>query len=185
MSLWVPPAASRELREETRRREAEALHGLRLDHQEEYRKEFNRDLERVWPGMRLVWCTDPAPVDAVAMGARPGRWGILMPSQTGGPGSVKPLVGPDGESYAEPGAWVFDMLREQDWWNPEVRRERERVQEELKRAKRKREQQEHEARVEEALERYMAGTRTQVSMNRSTPWAQNASGYRRVRGRKK
>jgi hypothetical protein len=111
--LWTPPAVSQELREETAQRKGEALKALRDEAQWKWVAEFNRDLEAVWPGMRLLWCPDPAPVEAVAMGARPGRWGILMPSQTGGPGSVKPIIGPDGE-FVDPSAnasAIFDQLR--------------------------------------------------------------------------
>jgi hypothetical protein len=173
----MPPKVSAELQAETRRREAQAVQGLIDENRWQWVQDFNRDLERVWPGMRLVWCPDPAPVDAVAMGARPGRWGILRPSQTGGPGSVKPLLG-ENDEFVEPGGWVFDMLREQDWWNPEVRRERERVQREAKLAAERRKQVEREEADQEVLERYLAGTRAFVSMDRSRPWSQNVAGRR-------
>ena len=180
MTLWKPPAVSTRLSEETQRREAEAGKALAYERKVKWVEDFNRDLENVWPGMRLVWCPDPAPVEAVAMGARPGRWGILMPSKDGGPSSVKPIIGPDG-CFVDPSvnaSAIFDSLREQDWWNPEVRRERERAQEEARRAAEKRKQQEREERDLEVLEQYLAGTRTFVSMNRDTPWTQNAQGRR-------
>src|SRR3954464_1893824 len=97
MSLWVPPKLSRELTEERHRRETMALNGLQADALDNWRREFNRDLERIQPGMKLVWCPDPAPTEAVVMGARPGRWGIIMPPQQGGPAYVKPLLAEDGE----------------------------------------------------------------------------------------
>jgi hypothetical protein len=106
------------------------------------------------------------------MGARPGRWGILMPSQTGGPGSVKPIIGPDGE-FVDPSAnasAIFDQLRREDWWNPEVKRERERAQAEAKRAAEKRKQQERDEMTEDILEAYLAKTRAFVSMNSDQPW---------------
>lgn len=179
MGVWVPPTVSPKLQEETRRREAEAAQGL-IDQQWAWVEEFNRDLEGVWPGMRLKWCPDPAPIDAVAMGARPGRWGILMPSQNGGPGSVKPIVGPDG-GFVDPSlnaSAIFDSLREQDWWNPQVRRERDRARVEAERAAERRKQQERDERNAEVLERYLAGTRAQVSMSRDVPWTQNSAGRR-------
>lgn len=178
--MWTPPKVTRELIAERQQRESLALQALKAERDQSFQEEFNRELERVWPGMRLLWCPDPAPVDAVAMGARPGRWCILMPSQTGGPGSVKPLLGPS-EEYVEPGSWVFDMLREQDWWNPEVRRERERVQAELARAKDKREAREREERMELMMDHVNANARTFVSMNRDTPWSQNVRGRRGVK----
>jgi hypothetical protein len=180
MGIWTPPAVSRELREETAQREARAQHGLQTEVSASWVQDFNRDLEAIWPGMRLVFCPDPAPVDAVAMGARPGRWGVLMPSQTGGPGSVKPILGPDGE-YVDPsanGSAILDGLRAGDWWNPEVKRERERAQAEAKRASEKRKQQERDQMTEEILETYLAKTRAFVSMNRDQPWTQNAAGKR-------
>lgn len=115
------------------------------------------------------------------MGARPGRWGILMPSRTGGPGSVKPLLASDGDGFIEPGAWVFDMLRAQDWWNPEVRRDRERVKREAEIAAERRKDEERRERDEEVMERYLAGTRAFVSMDRSTPWTQGVRGRRGTR----
>jgi len=175
---WVPPKVSKELREETERREGAALQALQLDHIWAYKKEFDADLNRIVEGMKLVWCPDPAPVEAVTMGARAGRWGLLCPPIKGGPWSIKPLLGDDGDSYVEPGSWVFDMLRAQDWWNPEVRRDRERAMEELERTKKRREQQEHEDRTQEMLERWMAATRTQVSMNSNSKWSQNVRGKR-------
>lgn len=178
MSMWTPPTVSRELLDERQKREAEALRALRVEHQQKWVDDFNRDLERCWSGMRLVWCPDPAPVEAVAMGAQPGRWGILMPSQTGGPGSVKALTGDDGESYVEPGSWVFDMLRATDWWNPEVRRDRERVQRQLAEAKEKRKQQERRERDEEMADKWKKLTTASISMNTSRPWTQNLNGRR-------
>ena len=177
-SMWVPPTVTAELHEETARREAQAIQGLVDESRWKWVRDFNRDLERVWPGMRLVWCPDPAPLDAVVMGAKPGRWGILMPSQTGGPGSVKPLLG-EGDSFVEPGAWVFDMLREQDWWNPEVRRERARAQREAEQAAERRKAEERRQRDEEVMERFLAVSRAFVSMDRSTPWTQNHQGSKR------
>lgn len=177
MSLWVPPEVSRELMEERLQREAVALHGLQGQRDIKFQEEFNRDLENIWPGMRLVWCTDPAPVEAIVMGAKPGRWGILLPSQTGGPGSVKPLVGRDGESYVEPGSWVFDMLKAMDEWNPDVRRERKRVTEELERAKKKRIKQEEEEFDAETYEIWRSRNSVNVSFS-GNGWTNSTRGRR-------
>lgn len=176
--IWTPPRVSQELRNETAKREAQAVQGLIDEAAWKWVEDFNRDLENVQTGMRLVWCPDPAPVDAVAMGARPGRWGILMPGVKGGPASVKPIVGPDGE-FVDPSSnasAIFDYLRGQDWLNPEVRRDRERAQEEARRAAERRKEQEQEEFDRETLERWLAVSRPQISMNRSSPWTQNASG---------
>lgn len=184
MSGWRPPTVSSRLSEETQRREAEASKALSYEQKLKWVEEFNRDLENIWSGMRLLWCPDPAPVEAVAMGARPGRWGILVPGLHGAPASVKPILGPD-DSYVDPSlnaSAIFENLKQQDWWNPRVRRERERAKVEAERAAERRKEQEREERDLEVLERFLAGTRTQVSMNRDTPWTQNAAGRK---GRKR
>jgi hypothetical protein len=180
VSFWTPPTVSPRLSEETARREAEAQKAFAYERKVKWVEDFNRDLENIWSGMRLVWCPDPAPVEAVAMGARPGRWGILMPSKDGGPSSVKPIVGPDG-CFVDPSvnaSAIFESLREQDWWNPQVMRERERVKVEAERAAERRKEQEREERTQEILERWLAVSRAQVSMSSDSPWSQNAAGKR-------
>jgi hypothetical protein len=180
--LWSPPKVSTRLREESAEREAAAMQGLD-EARWKWVEDFNRDLENVWPGMRLLWCPDPAPVDAVAIGALPGRWGILMPSVHGSPQSVKPIVGPDG-CFVDPSSnasAIFDGLRAGDWWNPEVRKDRERAQAEAERVKQKRLEQEREERDAWVMERYLSGNRASVSMSRDSAWAQNQSGRRAVK----
>lgn len=174
---WAPPKVSHRLRDETQRREAHAFLGLTTDDGSAWWRDWNRDLEAFMPGLRLCFAPDPCPVEAAAIGARPGRWGLLFPSVMGGPRSVSSFSGPNDE-FVEPGAWVFDMLRANDWHNPEVRRERERRLEAAERARKRREEAEDEQRTEEILERYLAGTRAFVSMNRDTPWSQNVAGRR-------
>lgn len=177
---WAPPKVSERLRDETQRREAHAFLGLTTDDGSSWWRDWNRDLEAVMPGLRLCWAPDPCPIDATAIGARPGRWGLLFPSVMGGPVSVAAFSGPNDE-FVEPGAWVFDMLRANDWQNTEVRRDRERAREEAERAKRRREEEEERRMDEEVLETLLAGTRTFVSMNRDTPWSQSHAGRRGVR----
>lgn len=178
---FAPPKVTDRLRDETSRREAHAFLGLTTDDGSKWWRDWNRDLEHVCPGMRLVFCPDPAPLDAVAIGARPGRWGLLVPSMNGGPVSVKSFAGPNDEPL-EPGSWVFDVLREQDWQDPRVMRDRARAQDEAERRAEKRREDERRERDEEVLERWLAVSRSQISMNTDTPWAQNARGYKRVRG---
>src|SRR4051812_40108387 len=111
---FAPPKVSERLRDETQKREAHAFLGLTTDDGSKWWRDWNRDLEAFMPGLRLCKCPDPAPVDAVAIGARPGRWGLLFPSVMGGPVSVSSFSGPADE-FVEPGAWVFDWLRSNDW----------------------------------------------------------------------
>jgi hypothetical protein len=180
--LWTPPAVADRLREETAQREGQAQEGLK-DEAWAWVEDFNRDLEQIIPGMRLKWCPDPAPVDAVAMGARPGRWGILIPGINGGPASVNPIVGPDG-CFVDPSlnaSAIFESLRAMDWWNPQVKRDRERAKDELRKATEKRKQDERDQMTEDIVETYLAKTRAFVSMNRDTPWSQNAAGRKGVK----
>jgi hypothetical protein len=180
--IWTPPSVSKEYREETARREGTADAGL-IDQKWKWVEDFNRDLENVWQGMRLIWCPDPAPVEAVAMGAKPGRWGILVPGKDGGPASVKPIIGPDGE-FVDPSlnaSAIFEQLAAGDWWDPRVRRDRERALAEAKRAKEKRREQEREERTDWILERYWAATHPSVSMNRDSKWSNTSAGKRGVK----
>lgn len=178
--MWLPPGVTEELYEERQAREGVAMAAMSAEDQQAWVDGFNRELRQIDPYLKLLWCPDPAPVDAVACGAQPGRWHVMR-HNPGAPISLLPITGPEGE-YVEPTSRVFDMLRASDWWNPEVNRERKRVAAEMERAKERRQAEEHRQANEEVYERYLAATRAQVSMSRSTPWSQNSSGRRgRVR----
>jgi hypothetical protein len=194
--LWVPPAVSRELREESLRREAQTMQALADDHRYEWKRRFDAQLGRVVDGMRLALCPDPAPLDAVAQGARPGCWHVAWPAYKGGPVvNLSPLavdtatglaaLGGDG-APVEPGSWVFDELARQDLWNEQSVRERNRRVREATEAKRRRREQEIAEFDAETLEHYKAVSRAQISMNRGVsgdkPFAQNMAGARRSRG---
>jgi hypothetical protein len=191
MTLFVPPRVARELAEETQRRQTEALKAISVERGFKWVQDFNRDLDAIEYDLQLVWCPDPAPLDAVACGAHPGRWHVYRPA-TSGPMSCLALVrnretgevqlGGQGD-FVEPGSWVFERLKAQDWWNEKVLTERRRCERRLEEARRKREEDERAEFNREMYERYMAVSRTQVSMNRDVPWAQNAAGLRR-RGRR-
>lgn len=180
MSVWLPPKVSRELAEESRRREAAALDAVDLAAREEWVRVFNAQLERVVPGMFLAGCPDPAPLDLVGQGARPGYWHLIWPGFNGGPLNIMPLQGPGGERR-EPGSWVFDLLAEGDLWNERSNRERARVKRAAEEASARRLEQERRDRDEEVMERYLAATRAQVSMSRDVPWSQNSNGRRGAR----
>lgn len=182
-SLWVPPRVSESLSDESLRRQTVALNAAMTD-ESPWLRAFNRRLgDEIEHGVELIFCPDPAPVELVSIGAAPGRWGVLVPGKRGGPASVIALKGDDG-GFVEPGEFVFDWLRANDWQNPAVMRERALAQEREKEAKLKVELAERERMNDEVLEAYLAGTRAQVSLNTDTPWAQNAKGYQKVRGKK-
>lgn len=176
--LWVPPKVSAELLEERREREARALLFM---HTTKVCDEFNPELKRIDPALEMVFLPEPMPLDVVSAGGRPGRYNIVREGSKGGPLSFMPIVGPDGE-FVEPTSRIFDELKLMDWWDPAVRQARRDREQRLEDARRKRQEEERRELDEEVLERYLAATRTQVSMNDSVPWAQNASGYKRVKG---
>jgi hypothetical protein len=179
------PRLTRELALERAQREAATLAALEGDSRDTWRREFNAQLERVVHGMKLMWCPDPAPLDAVAQGAFPGRWNLVWPGYSGGPLTVQPLVLRDGEpqiggdgGFVEPGSWVFDRLAAMDMWSERAMRDRRRIKAEAEEAKRRREQQERADFDRECLEHWNAVSRAQVSMSRDMPWTQNSAGRR-------
>jgi hypothetical protein len=191
MSLWVPPKVSRELQEESRRREAEATKHLL---KQEWMDKFNYELGRIVEGMQIFGVPDPAPLDLVAQGGMPGYWHLAWPSYHGGPLNIQPLVvdpvtgqprvGGEGDR-AEPGSWLFDWVARNDLWSDRVVRERKRIREEAERARARRLEQERADDVADILERYKAVSRTQVSMSRGVPWSQNHAGARAAKAASK
>lgn len=182
-NFFIPPVVADELLEQRRQREAEAFKALRDENHWQWVQEFNHDLKAVDHRLQLVWCPDPAPVEAAAAGAQPGRWNVVRHNE-GAPLSVIPLVGESGE-YREPGSWVFDMLKRADLWNSSVTHDRRRRAREIVAARERRESLETEERQARMLESWKAVSRTFVSMDRSSPWAQNMAGLRRTRGNRK
>lgn len=177
MSLWVPPKTAQRLLEERAQREAEIAKIEVGNARFEFKKQFDHELDRIVPGMRLLFCPDPAPLDAVAAGAMPGRWNLVWPGYHGGPLNVKALEDEFG-NFVEPGSWIFDMLAREDMWNERATRERNRIKREADEAKARRIERERAERDQETLERYLAVSRTQVSMNSDAPWSQNVAGKR-------
>jgi len=182
VGLFVPPRVARELQQETRRREAEALKSLKL---RDLWHEYNARLDRIVPGMRLMWCEETITLDAFTQGGLPAHWHLVWPGYNGGPLTVQPLVLRDGEphiggegDFIEPGSWMFDRIAEMDMWNERTMRERRRIREAAKEAAARRREQERAAFDRECLEHWLAASRTQISMNRNTPWSQNAAGAR-------
>ena len=157
------------------------MKAIRGEHDVQWVREFNSELQRVDHRLKLVWCPDPAPVEAVATGAQPGCWHIARDNQqANAPLSLIPLQWPDG-TPRDPGAWVFDMLARTDLWNPNVRHERERRLRQLEQARERRENREREERRQELRERVNAIRETSISFNRDNPWHQNVAGRRGAR----
>lgn len=179
-TLYLPAGVSPEMMDERQRREAQAQTVFLRD---ERCREFDPLLFRVDPYLSMVFCNDPAPIEVAHCGARPGRYNIVR-QVPGAPLSFIPIVGPSGE-YVEPTSRVFELLRQMDWWNEDVKRDRNAREDRLEDARRKTQDAERERLNTEVYERYVAGTRTQVSMNPDVPWAQNAAGFNRIKGEKR
>jgi hypothetical protein len=169
MSLWVPPDVAAKLVEE--RREFQADVNRQIDSAQLDR--WDRELQRVDEHLRLVL----AKPNAWGTPLKPGFWHIVR-DNPGAPPSIMPIETADGE-YLEPGPHMFDMLARGDMWDPRFMQQiraaerRAAAAADRERASQRQERQEH---LRELVD---ASTRTQVSMNRDTPWAQNHAGQRR------
>lgn len=167
--LFLPPGVSRELQQE---RLAHYARVVALTQHADTMDDFNRDLKAIDPYLELVKAKETIEVGTPL---KPGYWHIIR-HNPGAPPSVMTIEGPDGE-YVEPSSGVFRQLLEWcDLQNPAVgHRRRERAQA-ARDAEHKRLARERQEADEEAIERYHAATRTQVSM---TPgWSQNTAGRR-------
>lgn len=173
MGLFVPPRVARELE---LKRVGEEIRLARLTSTGGVMADFNRDLKAIDPYLQLVKAHDTIEAGTPL---KPAYWHIIR-HNPGAPPSVMVIEGPDGE-YVEPTSRIFDLLKAGDLQNPATtRRLRERNQA-IEDAKQRREAREREDRNTEAIERYKAATRTQVSMA-SAPWSQNVAGRKGARG---
>lgn len=173
MSLWLPPAVSRELAQETAIRQA-AIE--MASYVERTMAQWNPELQRVDPDLQLIKAKQTSDVP----GMKPGFWHLLMVKK--GVPTLIVLEDPLTGGFREPGSWMFDMLRASDLWNGRAVRDRERRLDAALRAKQRAKEAEDEERQTEILERYLAATRAQVSMNRDAPWSQNVQGRRGAKG---
>ncbi len=116
-----------------------------IDAQIEEARHWNRELQRIDPGLSLIW----SPPQADDMELKPGRFMIRKRV----PGSVDafiPLEGPEGQ-YREPGVWMLEMLQGNDMWNDRVKQDRKRIQRHIAEAKARAQQTEKEQRWDEAM----------------------------------
>jgi hypothetical protein len=132
-------------------------------------KDWNRELKQVDPYLELVF----APEAADAPGLVPGRYHLLR-HNPGGPPSLIPLQGPEGE-FREPDSSLFQLLRESDLWNDQAERARRKTAEALERAKERRRQREREQRVEELVGRAKARFEPSVLV-KGVPWLREGDG---------
>lgn len=173
--LFVPPKVAKELAEEQRVHYRAVLFPL-FDFDDPVCKEWNPELRRLDPLIRIGRAKPMAYVPGLPV--RPGFYHFLRDNQ-GAPPTVSAITGADDE-WVEPDSGLLRKLQENDLQNPAVlvamRAEEERVKQEEEREKLR----DRDVRQDEIVERWKAGTRTQVSMNPDASWSQNAAGRRGV-----
>lgn len=169
--LWTPPTESKEVRSTVA--DYTASVDRMVDRMHSVISSFTADLKKMDPDMELIF----APPNAEADGLVPGRFHVMRRDRFGGPPLLIPIQGPNGE-FVEPDSGLFEYLRKCDLWNGRARADRDRAKDEAVRAAERRREREREERHEELRERWRAATETSISMNRSSPWTQNASGRR-------
>lgn len=161
------------------RAERRALVARLLDFDDPVCREWQPVLAKLDPQLRLARAHPQA--YEPDMNVKPGFYHWVRENDTAAP-TVEPITGPDGESFAEPDSSLLRALERNDLQNPTVyaamigqHEEREkRVERELE---------EERAQInEEVLERWKAGTRTQVLLSPDVAWSQNASGRRGRKG---
>lgn len=173
--LFIPPRVAAELKAESQRHAAEVQGSLEMGATIE---KWDRMLAEIDPRLTLVraksWVKTGTPL-------KPGFWHIIRDNaDKGAPPTVMVIEGPNGE-FAEPTSAIFDLLHRNDLQRPGAMREIREREERIRRAQEKEREIEREERQREILERFTAGTRVQVSMNRDTAWTQNAKGRRAKR----
>jgi hypothetical protein len=167
--LWTPPSVSRELRQETERENADLLS---MAQHRDVINEFNPELKKIDLRLELVWFDG----DADAAGVIPNRYHLLR-IDAGVPTSVTPLCDENG-GFIEPNSGLFEWLQRSDLWNAAAKRDQVKARDEARKAAERRKEREQEDRIAELKDRYNAKFRTSISLNDSTPWAQNQHGRR-------
>lgn len=173
-SLWTPHSAqaraTRAQQDAERQAFVEYMRGLLPE-----TRRINRELHDIDPYLELVFVGERAPDDDPAI--VPGRWHVVRHNPDA-PDTWLPVVG-ENDSYAEPTSRIFERLAEGNMWNSS-HLERKRKREARRAAERERDKERNRvAMAEELNEHLAAASRTQVSLNTDTPWAQNHQGTRR------
>jgi hypothetical protein len=141
-------------------------------------REYNALLARIDPKLQLIYWDSDRP----DMPLRKGYWYVIRDNPGAPPTWMEVNI---NGAPCEPNSRLFDKLAEGDLWNTDLIRRSLRAQRErLAQAQADRLRVDEE-RMEHIHELTLAATRTQVSMNRDTPWTQNNSANsRRARAEK-
>lgn len=169
-AIWVPPAVSRQLKDNTREHNRRVLDMLQLSGR--VQELWNRELRTLDPLLRIGKAKDRAH----APGVRPGFWHLVRLNEHA-PIWVQPLVGPDG-GFVEPSMAMLESLRQSDLQNSRAVRARRAQDEREAESRRNARVRADEERGEELRDRVKAATQTSVSLNLDVPWTQNVDGRR-------
>jgi hypothetical protein len=170
--LWIPPSVSDEHRDGTRQFNAELEQCF--DFRTPVCAQWNPELALLDPYLKLA----KAHPNVVNPAVKPGFYHLIRICPDV-PWWVQPLANPVDGSFVEPSSQMLDMLRSNDLQNARVVVDREVRLAQARMEKDRERERDRLERQEEAIERWNAVSRAQVSMNRDTPWTQNASGRRR------
>jgi hypothetical protein len=171
--IFIPPKVAAEIQAESRLHQKEVMDSLETQSKIEY---WDRVLREIDPNLHLLKAKDWV---RTGVSLRPCYWHLIRDnSDKGAPPTVMILEGENGE-YIEPNSGMLDKLKRNDMQRPGFMRELREQEEKIRIAQEKEREKEREERQQEMYERWLAGTRVGVSMNRSTPWTQNARGRRK------
>jgi len=171
--LWTPKGVAREHLDNTAQFAAAIRNATHEDH---VCRRWNRELERLDPLLRMVRADHFVIGTPLVAGAY-----HLLRANPGAPMSVTPIVDSNGKPLPEPPGRLLEQLQGMDLQNESVSRMRERIREEERRREERRRDLVREQRQDTILENWKAVSQASVSMNRDTPWHQNAAGKRGVK----
>lgn len=173
MSLWVPPKVERKMAEEAREEYRARLWPL-FDFDDSVCRKWNPELKKLDPFIKLGRAKPMAYMPE--LGVRAGYYHFLR-DNPGAPPTVGAITGPN-EEWVEPDGGILQKLRENDLQRPGALQDRRDRELRAEREKEREKEREIAEWTEEAVDRWNAGNRTFVSMDRSTPWTQSAKAKR-------
>jgi hypothetical protein len=144
-----------------------------VDAQVEKGHEMTRILREVDPYLECVFIGRGSDVELP--GVLPGHWHIMRHNPETADTYI-PITAPDG-SYAEPGSWCLDLLRERDLQNPEAYALYQDAEKKRKIDLIKRREEDKAARIEEMAMRYKALTSPGIAFGTQN-WRNSARGRR-------
>lgn len=172
--VFLPPKVARELIEERQKYVSDLDAACYVD---QVCKDWTRELRRLDPLLRMVRAHEYPVIGTPLL---PGHYHMIRDNQ-GAPPSVTPVRGPNGE--IDPPGSLLERLKSMDLQDARAVADREREQREVQAAHDRDVERHASARDGELVERVLAATRTQVSMNPDVPWHQNAAGKRGAKRR--